>query len=139
MKAANLESLNRTISEMVAYRFKLRQVAESLLAYAENIHPYPSRSGDDRATEEELKRKEIVSAAKEVLYNTAMEDTGPETATLQCRECLQDWDTPAETVRYEVDKDSGQMGTFMEYEIATCPHCGCKAFWNKGVRGKGAQ
>lgn len=70
---ATIESLNRDLVGMVAYRHALRQVTEQLLKYAEDTYP---RCPEDsaRELEEADRRSELINGAKRILYDTAVTD-----------------------------------------------------------------
>lgn len=62
-------SLNNSLSEMVAYRHKLRIVAIDLLEYAKDTYPRV-RGSSYRELEEAERRRTIIKNAEEVLFNT---------------------------------------------------------------------
>jgi len=68
------------------------------------------------------------SGSRETTQAAARENTM--IATLQCRHCLTDWETPAEVVTYPLDIGSDETGTFMNFENTTCPECGGESYWD---------
>jgi hypothetical protein len=108
-----IRSLNQTITELVAYRYALRTVAESLLKYAEDTYPLDP-SSSHREMEEADRRKRIIAEAKKVLYETVAEPeaVGQRTVTSEMVKAanllVDDWTERghgwAEGMAYEITK-----------------------------------
>jgi hypothetical protein len=68
LTAERVRSLNATISELVAYRFALREATKELLATAEEM---PRYAYEERGFEANERKKRAVEQVKELLENTA--------------------------------------------------------------------
>lgn len=66
-----MESLNRDLSSMIAYRHALRSVTERLLKYAEDTYPRCPENSVVELEEADGRRK-LIADAKSILYETAL-------------------------------------------------------------------